>query len=80
VQLTFRAVVLVEIDFGRIAPWALAVVIDIAFRATLNRFYGFERILVAPFKIFHVVPVIPGLRAEDQWEVIDLELLVFWGV
>jgi hypothetical protein len=51
VQLAFRAVVLVEIDFGRIAPWALAVVIDIAFRATL--------------KIFHVVPVIPGLRAED---------------
>ena len=58
-QLTFRAVVLVEIDTWGIAARTFAVFIDVAFRSAFDRLDWFEIILIASFKVSHEVAIIP---------------------
>ena len=65
-DLTFRAVVLVEIEFGSVAPRAFTIVRDIAFTTTTYGFYWFVVTFVTPFEILHKVTVIPWLYIEYQ--------------
>ena len=79
-DLSFGTIVLVKIDFGSITSGALAVVRDVTFTTPPDRLYGLVIVLIPPLEVLHEVTIIPGLHMEDQRQLIDFELLVFWGV
>ena len=79
-DLTFGAVVFVEINLWRIASWAFAVVGNVALGSSLNRLYGLVGIIITPFQILHEVMVVPGFNMKDQREFINLKLLIFRGL
>jgi len=76
-DLTFGAVVLVEIDFGSITSRTFAVVIYVAFGSSFDRFDRLVFIFVAPGIISHEVVIIPGFDTKDQREFINLKFLIF---
>ena len=54
---------------------ACAVVINVAFRTSADRF---DLLTVLPFEIRDVIFVIPLFVVDDLWQLINLELLVLW--
>ena len=77
-KLTFGTIILVQIDFRSITARTFAVIIDIAFGATIDGLDGFVIILVTPCIVSHEISVIPRLYIPDQREFINLKLLIFW--
>ena len=77
-ELSLGAIVFVKKGLGSITARAGAVVRDVAFRASSDR----EDLLTVAFFVvreeFPVSPVLPEVG--NQGELVNLELLVFWGM
>jgi hypothetical protein len=72
------AVVAVEIGLWSFAGRAGAVFWDVTLRATADRH---DRFAISPGIVAVKILIIPVLMVmNDLWELIHLELLVFWGV
>ena len=76
-DLSFGAIVFIQVWFRGIAARTCAFIRDIAFLTTGNRLYLFS---VAPFQVRDVIPVIPLFVIEDFREPVDFEFLVFRGM
>lgn len=74
-DLSFGTIVLIKKGLWSIAARAGAVIMDIAFGTSVNRFDLFA---VFPFEIRDIVFIVPGFVVDDFWELVDLELLIFW--
>jgi len=75
--LTFRAVVLVEVNLWSVASGAFTVIVNVAFGSPRDRLYWLI-IRVTPLKVSHEILVIPGFYIKNQGELINLKLLVLW--
>lgn len=73
----FGTIVLIKERHGSIASGAGAVIRDIAFGTSVDRFDLFA---VFPFEIRDIVFIVPDFVVDDLWELIDLEFLIFWGM
>jgi hypothetical protein len=77
-QLTGLSVVTVQIRLGSLADGTGAILRDVAFRPTLNRF---DRLAVFPsIVVVEVFPVPFLVMVDNLRQLIHLELLVLWGV
>ena len=77
-QLSGFAVVAVEIGLWSFAGRAGAVFWDVTLRAAADRH---DRFAISPGIVAVKILIIPVLMVmNDLWELIHLELLVFWGV
>ena len=74
-DLSFRAIILIEIRFWRIAAGAGAHIVDITYGPAVDRFDFFA---ILPFKVRDVIVVVPFLVIDDLWKFINFELLIFW--
>ena len=77
-DLTFGAVVFVEISLWCVTSWAFTVVRDVALGSPMNGLYGLVGILITPFQVLREVMVIPRLNMKNQREFINLKLLILW--
>jgi hypothetical protein len=75
--LSFGTIILVEVRFRGVTTRAGAGIIDVAFRASADRL---DFLLVPPFEIRDVIFVIPLFVEDNLGKLIDLKLLVLWGM
>jgi hypothetical protein len=76
-NLSLGTIVLVEVRLRGVTAGAGAGIIDVAFRASADRL---DFLLVLPFEIRDVILVIPLFVEDDFGKLIDLKLLVLWGM
>ena len=77
-HLPFGAVVFVEVGHGCVTAGTGAVLWNVALRAAV---YGTDLFAIAFFDVGDEFPVSPSLpEVGDEGELVNLELLVFWGM